>query len=62
MSKRQRDGTIVRPNKRPPIALESENCKRVRKYEHWHHAPLTREEKAVYMAAMYIHLLNIKKY
>ena len=61
MAKRQRDGTIVRPNKRPPPPLQTENCKRTRKYEHWHHAQLTRQEKAAYMAAMYIHLLNIKK-
>lgn len=61
MSKRQRDGTVVRTNKRRPVPLESVKSKRLKKYEYWHHEQLSREEKAVCMAAMYIHLLNIKK-
>ncbi len=62
MAKRRRDNTIIRHNKRP---LQVENSpdkhKKVKNVEYWHHETVTRQQRAAEMAAMYIHLLNIKK-
>jgi len=35
--------------------------KKRKEVEYWHHGLLTRQERAASMAAMYIYLLNIKK-
>jgi hypothetical protein len=66
MSKRTRGGQIIcRPVtglKRPSICVidAALTCKRVKHYEYWHHAELSREERAAHMAHMYANLIVSK--
>tara|TARA_B110001452_G_C15207495_1_gene418865 strand:+ start:569 stop:781 length:213 start_codon:yes stop_codon:yes gene_type:complete len=66
MAKRRHDGEETQATKK--IKFEPSHkrhndgdndtraSKRHKTYEYWHMAPLTREEKAVHMAAIYEHL------
>jgi len=61
MAKRTRDGIIIRHQKRPLEDCKTTNeHKKRKKLEYWHHGILTRKERAATMAAMYIYILNKK--
>jgi hypothetical protein len=63
MAKRTRDDRIIRHKKRPleDGDKDTNEHKKRKEVEYWHHGLLTRQERAASMAAMYIYLLNIKK-
>ena len=66
MAKRRHDGQEVQESKRhkccetqkrrADILKDPRATKRHKTYEYWHLAPLTREERAAHMAAIYEHL------
>ncbi len=61
MAKRRHDGSVVVPkkiNKRNGDELASKLNKKLRIVEYWHQQPLSRIERANYMASIYTHLLN----
>jgi hypothetical protein len=63
MTKRKWDGSVIVPkkiNKRNGDELTSELNKKLRLYEYWHQQPLSRVERAKYMASIYTHLLKVK--
>jgi hypothetical protein len=62
MTKRRRDDTVINHKKRPlDKGVDKIEHKKTKGFEYWHHKELSREARAAEMAAMYIHLLNLKQ-
>ena len=66
MAKRKHDGSIVQiiehaNNKRKGDDLSCKMNKKLRIVQYWHHMDLSREERAKYMAYIYMNRINTKE-